>query len=290
MGSGTWSRDAFVNYTCSTKMGATLDSLGSITTTYSNQELFKSNKLDPALNPYKVTRECVDTEEHPNTLPVILALDVTGSLGDAAVEVAKKLNVIMTDLYDKVKDVEFMIMGIGDMYCDRNPLQVSQFESDIRIAEQLDKLYFEFGGGGNYFESYSLAWYFGLRHCKLDCWNRGKKGVIITMGDERLNPYIPKTGNRASFLDDIGDNIQSDVDTKELYGVAKEKFDIYHLHVDHDGRNWDEDNIKKSWGEYLDDKHFKVVTMDSITNAIVDIIMTSVNSNESVGTVKEISW
>lgn len=290
MGSGTWNRDTFVNYTCSTKMGATFDSRGSITTTYSNQDMFKANHIDPALNPYKVTRECCDSDEHPNTVPVILALDVTGSMGDAAVEVAKKLNVIMTDLYDKVKDVEFMIMGIGDMYCDRNPLQVSQFESDIRIAEQLDKVYFEFGGGGNYFESYSLAWYFGLRHCKLDCWNRGKKGVIITMGDERLNPYIPKTGNRASFLDDIGDSIQSDVDTKELYGVAKEKFDIYHLHVDHDGRNWDEDNIKKSWSEYLDDKHFKVVTMDSITNAIVDIIMASVNSNEAIGTVKEISW
>lgn len=53
------------------------------------------------LDPKNVIRECCDTEEHPNTIPVILALDVTGSMGQAAVEVAKKLNVIMTKLnYD----------------------------------------------------------------------------------------------------------------------------------------------------------------------------------------------
>ena len=43
-------------------------------------------------------------------------------------EVAKQLNIIMTKLYEKVKDVEFMVMGIGDFAYDRYPLQVSQFE------------------------------------------------------------------------------------------------------------------------------------------------------------------
>lgn len=89
-----------------------------------------------------------------------------------------------------------MIMGIGDLAYDGCPIQVSQFESDIRIAEQLDKIYFEFGGGGNSFESYTAAWYFGSRHTKLDCLNRGKKGIIITMGDEQLNPYLPLKGRR----------------------------------------------------------------------------------------------
>lgn len=275
MGYGTWTSASFTSY--STTRGLSLDSMtGAITSSVSNQDLFKEKSLNKALDPKNATRECLDSEDHPNTIPVVLALDVTGSMGDAAVEVAKKLNVIMTNLYDKVQDVEFMIMGIGDFYCDRCPLQVSQFESDIRIAEQLDQVYFEFGGGGNYYESYTAAWYFGSRHCKLDCWNRGKKGIIITMGDERINPYI--SGDRIKEV--IGDNLQDDVQTKDLYEEAIKKFDIYHLNVRH-GSDWDQSEIEKSWGEYLDGTHFRNVNMDNITDEIVNIITNSINNTQN---------
>ncbi len=290
MGCGSWDRDSFDSYTRSTKKGASLDSLGRVVTSMGNQDIFKSRSLNEALNPKGVIRECRDSEEHPNTIPVILALDVTGSMGQAAVEVAKTINVIMTDLYDKIKDVEFMIMGIGDFYSDCVPLQVSQFESDIRIAEQLDKVFFEFGGGGNLFESYTAAWYFGSRHCDLDCWKRNKKGIIITMGDERLNPYLPKIGNYTSISSVIGDNVQSDIETKDLYAEAKEKFDIYHLNVEH-GRSYDKENIISSWREFLDENHFRNVTLDDIANQIVDIVENSVNEVETVvNSTDGISW
>lgn len=292
MGSGTWTATSFVDYTTVTKGSyATVDSLGVVRTSATNQEMFKSRSLDPVLDPKGVTRECLDSEEHPNTVPVILALDCTGSMGDAAVEVAKKLNVVMTDLYSKIKDVEFMIMGIGDFSYDQCPLQVSQFESDIRIAEQLDKVYFEFGGGGNYYESYTAAWYFGVHHCKLDCWKRGKRGIIITMGDERLNPYLPERGRCTTFENCIGDDIQDNIETKDLYEEAIQKYDIYHLNVQHRGE-YDQEGIKSSWGQYLDSDHFKTVTMDSIAGEIVSIVESSVNnngSNVSVG-ANGISW
>lgn len=284
MGGGSWTTQSFTTYSTVTK-GATLNSRGVLDTSMSNQEMFKAKKVDKALNPYDVMRECRDSEEHPETTPVILALDVTGSMGDAAVEVAKKLNVIMTKLYDQVKDVEFMIMGIGDLYCDDGPIQISQFESDIRIAEQLDKLWFEFGGGGNMSESYTVAWYMGSRHCDLDCWKRGKKGIIITMGDERLNPYLPEQ----SLMLQTGDDLEADVETKNLYEEASEKFDIYHIQVDH-GRSWDKDGIIKSFGILGD--NFKRANMDNIADVIVDIIM---NRNETATEVVQtseygISW
>jgi hypothetical protein len=128
-------------------------------------------------------RLCCDSEEHPETVPVILALDVTGSMGKAAEKIAKKLNVIMTKLFGEVKDIEFMTIGIGDLAYDSYPIQATQFESDIRIAEQLGKIYFEFGGGTNPYESYTAAWYFGLHNTELDCWKRNKKGIIVTIGD-----------------------------------------------------------------------------------------------------------
>lgn len=276
MGCGSWTRDSYVSY--STTKGMSVSTDGMIRGSYSNQDMFKARNIDSALDPKNVIRECCDTEEHPNTIPVILALDVTGSMGEAAVEVAKKLNVIMTKLYEKVTDVEFLIMGIGDLACDSCPIQASQFESDIRIAEQLDKIYFEFGGGGNSYESYTAAWYFGSRHTKLDCLTRGRKGIIITMGDEQLNPYLPLKGYRSGLIEATGDNLQADVETKDLYNEASQKFNIYHLDVVHRHR-WDEDEIEKSYKKYLNDTHFRRVNMDSITNEIVDIIVNEAENN-----------
>lgn len=287
MGCGSWTRKSYVDY--ATVKGMSVSSKGEISGSYSNQEMFKARTLDPALDPKNAIRECCDTEEHPNTIPVILALDVTGSMGQAAVEVAKKLNVIMTNLYEKVSDVEFLIMGIGDMAYDEYPIQASQFESDIRIAEQLDKIYFEFGGGGNSFESYTAAWYFGSRHTKLDCLNRGRKGIIITMGDERLNPYIPTTGRYCSLAEVTGDGVQWNIETKDLYGEVSEKFNVYHLDVRHGNRWWDEAEIEKSFKEYLDDEHFRKVTTDSISDEIVDIVLNEAESNTESPVVAPLS-
>ena len=270
MGWGEWDTNSFISY--STSKGLATDSLGFVTSSVSNQEMFKARSLDPALDPKNVIRECCDSEDHPNTLPVVIALDVTGSMGQAAVEVAKKLNGIMTKLYEKIADVEFMIMGIGDLSYDYNPIQASQFESDIRIAEQLDKIYFEFGGGGNGFESYSAAWYFGTHHTKLDCWNRGKRGIIITIGDERLNPYLPIRSRCSGLIATLGDNLEKDVETPELFEEASKKFDIYHIHVNH-GSNYDKENIEKSFKSIIEENHFKEATLDNIAETIVNIIV-----------------
>ena len=283
MGGGSWTTQAFRSYSVSKGMSVT-DS-GSIAGDYSAQEIFKSRNIDEKLNPYNVDRECCDTAEHPNTIPVILALDVTGSMGQTAVEVAKQLNVIMTELYNKVNDVEFMVMGIGDFSYDSAPLQVSQFESDIRIAEQLDKIYFEGGGGGNHYESYTAAWYFAARHTKLDCLKRGKKGILITMGDEALNPYLP--ANRVKFV--IGDINQADIETESLYNEVINSYDVYHLAVD--GHTNGRRNcysryanmIQETFGKYLDNEHLKVVNLDNIAEAVIDIV-TNGSENNTINT------
>lgn len=268
MGSGYWNRNSFASYSGS--KGRRLRADGTIDGDYSAQEIFRSTNLDPVLSPKNVIRECCDSDEHPNTVPVILALDVTGSMGSTAVEIAKKLNVVMTELYKNTKDVEFMIMGIGDLAYDRAPIQASQFESDIRIAEQLDKIYFERGGGGNGYESYTAAWYFALNHTKLDCHNRGKKGLIITMGDEALNPYLPK--QTLSIV--TGDNLEKDVETTTLYMETIKKFELYHLAVidrNSCGAHY-EKAIGETFGEYLDNKHLIKINVDSVANTIIKIV------------------
>lgn len=274
MGGGSWTSCSYTTHSTKTRGFADMDSFLSAST----QDLYRAKGLDPALNPRNVMRECCDSEEHPNTLPVILALDVTGSMGSAANAVAKQLDEIMTEIYASVKDVEFMIMAIGDLSYDHAPIQASQFESDIRIAEQLEKVYFERGGGGNAYESYTAAWYFGLNNTKLDCWKRGKKGIIITMGDEPLNPYLPKTPLEMR----LGCTLQGDVETKDLYREVVEKFDVYHIAID-DARtsyNRYKDRIESSFGKLLGD-HLLVSTCDELYKTIADIVTGSASGRKT---------
>lgn len=266
MGSGYWTRESFVSYSAS--RGRTVTASGHLDSKLTDRQIYTQRELHPRLDPRNVMRECCDCAEHPQSIPVILALDVTGSMGPAAAEVARKMNEVMTRLYGEVKDVEFMVMGIGDLAYDRAPIQISQFESDIRIAEQLDLVYMEYGGGGNLFESYTAAWYMANYHTKLDCWKRGKRGLIITMGDEPLNPYLPKD----PLAKATGDDLQADVETAQLYPEVLKKYDIYHLHVRHRAidRHWE--GVVNSFGKQLEQGHLQEVTLDGVAEAIVKIV------------------
>ena len=276
MGGGSWTTSAFTAYSKSVGRAVDLSS-GDLKGTYTAQEMFKARHLDEVLNPHDAIRECCDSEEHPETIPVILALDVTGSMGKSSVEVAKKLNVVMTDLYKKIKDVEFMIMAIGDLAYDCYPIQASQFESDIRIAEQLDKVYFEGGGGGNAYESYTAAWYFGSRHTKLDCWKRGKKGLIITIGDEYINPYLPK--NELENI--IGDSLQGDIETRSLLEEVLPKYELYHLNVKDTYSGSNQHNVE-SFAEFIGVDHVRSVSVNNIAENIVDIVFKHANTASNI--------
>ena len=271
MGSGSWTRAAYATYCCSTgkTYNATTDCINENYT--STAQAFKSCKLNEALDPKNIIRECCDSKEHPESLPIILALDVTGSMGDTAIRIQKLLNPIMTKIYEEVKDAEIAIMAIGDLACDDAPIQMSQFESDIRIADNLDKIYFERGGGGNTWESYTAAWYMGLKHTKLDCWKRGRKGIIITMGDEKLNPYLPLDGYSCGLRAATGDSLQADVETKKLYKEAKEKFDMFHICVE-SGCYPDQRNNLKTFQDVMGEKRAIISSVDDIKDNIIKAI------------------
>lgn len=279
MGSGTFTKAAYAAYNSSL---ASVDgrSYNYLTGRVTGQT-YISRRLNESLDPTKFTiRECVNSDEHPNTIPVILALDVTGSMGGACSETAAALGIIMTELYKKFKDIEFCIMGIGDLAYDNAPVQMSQFESDVRIAESLDKLYMEKGGGGNNFESYTAAWYMGLYRTKLDCFDKqGRKGIIITMGDETLNPYLPATGLNVA----TNSTAQADIETKDLYEKASKKFDIFHIAID-DPRcssSFYIEGIRNTFGSILGN-HLKTSSINNLSSTIVDCITESIESGGNV--------
>lgn len=278
MGGGAWTTTAACNYIDTTYGVRDFSDLTSFTAT----QIYVNHSLAPELNPKGVIRECRDSSEHPETFPIILALDVTGSMGTAATNCAAKLNDIMTSLYGKVKDVEFMMMGIGDLSYDYAPIQATQFESDVRILDQTTKIYFEAGGGGNSFESYTAAWYFGLHHTDLDCWKRGKKGLIITMGDEPMNPYLP--GRKLyNVLDGARQSNLEDVDTETLYSEVTKKFNVYHIAItdqESSFRSYKED-IARTWGELLG-QNLLYADSEKLPEIISQIVDDVCGKNESI--------
>jgi hypothetical protein len=161
----------------------------------------------------------------------------------------KGLNELMTAIYERqpVSNPHVMCMAIGDVECDQAPLQVTQFEADIRIAQQLEKLWLEGHGGGNNYESYTLPWLFAAQRTKIDCWDkRQKKGYIFTMGDEQCPPYLPA----GRITKKIGGQHADDYTTKDLYEMVREKYNVFHLIIE-EGSHGRERATLKSWQDAI---------------------------------------
>ena len=192
-------------------------------------EIFVRTSCNPKFDPmYIGTRECFDSEDHPNSTPIVVGLDVTASMGYLAVAIASgALNDLIMKLYSTnlVEDPALMCAAYGD-YRDRSPLQVTQFESDIRIAEQLLELYFENGGNGEVVTT--CLWEFLANHTNIDAFNkRGEKGFVFTIGDTAniRNDHVPETIKRV-----IGDDVPNATAEKILDDVSK-KFNAFHIMV-----------------------------------------------------------
>lgn len=200
-------------------------------------EVFTQTKCDPKFDPkYIGTRECFDSDDHPNSTPIVVGLDVTASMGYLAVKVATEaLNDFIMKLYstNAVEDPALMCAAYGD-FRDRSPLQVTQFESDIRIAEQLLGLYFENGGYGEVVPT--CLWEFLSRHTNIDAINkRNEKGFLFTIGDDaeiRQND-VPETIERV-----IGDKLPGATVGSLLEEIGK-KFHVFHIMIGGEGnREW----------------------------------------------------
>jgi len=190
-------------------------------------QIFKKQGMEEKFNPKFVNmREAMDSEDHPDSTPIIIGLDVTGSMGYLSEEIAKNsLHETMMKLYSTkpVDDPQLLFAAIGDV-SDRAPLQVTQFESDIRIAEQLLDLWLE-GRGGDSPEDFELLWYFAAKHTRIDAYEkRGKKGFIFTIGDADCHPEVRGSDIAAVFGDD-----PERFTSKKLAEMAGEKYEIFHI-------------------------------------------------------------
>lgn len=192
----------------------------------------KVRKIHESMDPTKAKlREARDSATHPNTVPIILAMDVTGSMGRIPQDLVQEgLPKMMGGIIQHgIPDPALLFLAVGDSQVDSYPLQVGQFESgDAELDMWLTRTYIESGGGGNAGESYHLAWYFAARHTDTDAFNkRGQKGFLFTIGDE---PCLPSL-SRSEVEKLMGDSLQAAISEKDLLKEAQEKWNVYHLHI-----------------------------------------------------------
>ncbi len=189
------------------------------------QQVFKQNKCHPLMNPKGVRiRESRDGSDHPQSLGIVFALDVTGSMGEIPKLMAnQQLPTFMKILIDRqVRDPQILFMAIGDAISDTAPLQVGQFELTAELMDQwLTWSYLEGGGGGTGQESYELGLYFLAMHSEMDCMmKRKKRGYLFMTGDEIPYPSLSKHVVEAI----IGDNLDEDLTCEEIVAEVQKSY------------------------------------------------------------------
>jgi len=261
MGSGSFDPKAYAAYTRTTTGKSTAD-------------LYTAGTLHADLNPRGVAmRESRDSTDNPQSTPVIVALDVTGSMGMLADVIARSgLGVLFNELLEQkpISNPHLMFMAIGDANFDRAPLQVSQFEADNRIVEQLTQIYLEHGGGGNSFESYNLPWYFAARHTVHDSYEkRAKRGYLFTVGDEEA----PRALTVPQITTVIGDTLQRELTPAEMLGEAQRTYDVFHIMIAEGSHaRSHEAEVRNSWQALLGQRAIWLTDHTKLAETIIGAI------------------
>ncbi len=235
-------------------------------------EIFKQNierRVHKSMDPNGIDfREARDSEVHPNSFPIVLGLDVTGSMGHIPHDLIKEgLPKLMGGIIQNgVPDASLLFLGIGDHECDSYPLQVGQFESgDDELDMWLTRTYIESGGGGNGGESYLLAWYFAAFHTKTDAFEkRNQKGILVTIGDEPNLRALP-----ASAIREFMGHGQQTYSQLELLEEVQKKYEVFHINVCHSQRAI---QAETGWKEVLGKKCISVEDYKTIPEVIKNLV------------------
>ncbi len=234
MGGGSWDHKAYRNLVSSHTV--TANSMGvplmDVSFAYS-KEAQQTQKIHPNLDPLRINRkpagilESRDSAEHPESNAVFVAFDVTGSNYSNAVAAQKKLPNLMDLLQKYLSDPQVLIAANDDFNSvGHNCIQISDYESDIRIDEHIRNTWLIQQGGGNMGESYDLMFYAAARKTALDCFEkRDRKGFYFAYMDEPIFDHVNRQQVKAVF----GDDIDHDIPIEDIITELKAHYEPFIL-------------------------------------------------------------
>ncbi len=177
-----------------------------------------------------------------STDPIVIGVDVTGSMASWPGEIFDRLPLLFQTLGKYKPNAEFAFCAIGDATCDQYPLQVNDFSNDINELEKAVKaLGCEGGGGGQISESYELFGYFMLNHCNTP---NATSPFLLIYGDEKFYDRVDP-GQVKHF---VGDRLQDPVDSDDMWKQLIGKFNLYHLRKSYGGHNKE---IQARWSKAI---------------------------------------
>lgn len=178
--------------------------------------------------------------------PIILGVDVTGSMSSWPEEIFDRLPLLYQTLAKYRPDAEFSFCAIGDATVDSYPLQVTDFTKDINELEaRLKSLGCEGGGGGHITESYELFGHYMLNRCDAP---NATSPFLIMFGDETF--YDKISPDQVKHF--MGDDLQSPLESNEMWKNLMQKFNVYFLQKPYGhGDSGVTKEVKNKWGEAL---------------------------------------
>ncbi len=255
--------------------------------TKSPYEIFSQKDINSAMSPYGIDlRESRDSDEHPESLAIIIALDVTGSMGSVPHYLVKEglPNIMERIIKGGIKDPQVLFLAIGDHECDRSPLQVGQFESNDELLDKwLTDVYLEGGGGANGGESYHLAWFFASNYTDVDCFlKRNQKGFLFTVGDEPVLKDLPARTQKNL----MGDGQYSNTTAFELFDKVEEMYNTYHINVcqTRSGKN---PHVQDGWKQMIADRLLLAPRREDVSDLISSTILNNYKSKDTIEDVIE---
>ncbi len=275
MGGGSWNSGQWQTFAAQNVSGK------------SRAQVFTSHGLNEAVDPSKFKngiRESVDSEDNPNSTPVAIFTDCTGSMGMTAHAVVKKLDVVCEELIARapVPDVHLMTGVVGDAYSDSAPFQATQFEADNSIADQTKLLYLEGNGGGNGGESYALAWLSMAMQTATDSFDkRKKKGYLFTVGDEPVHGVPGASGRDYGVTKDqakrfLGLDIEADLTAEQCLQLAQRRWNCFHVVIE--SNTGYRSGIEETFGAIMPDN--LIFLEASNVDLLPEVIVSAIEVNE----------
>ncbi|MBI5077739.1 hypothetical protein HZB94_05180 [Candidatus Falkowbacteria bacterium] len=197
--------------------------------------------------------------------PVVLAFDVTGSMGNLPKIIWDKMPMIAGQIAERnyLTDPMFSVAAIGDFDGDSGPIQISNFVRPQELDAWLKKIWLEKGGGGSYQESYEVTAY---AYTLADLPNAEEPFCIIT-GDEgfRETEFLG-----AGFLKNVFGNEHQKMNATAVFQQLLEKFkgNVFLVHRRY--QSSEDSEIVRQWQSALGEHRVVLLPEDL---AVADIIL-----------------